>query len=69
MRKFRIAKLPVAHVRGLILLFSSHWPHIEVHDSRRPLYDDFSVFRHRPKKRFEIILPIFGGAEKHSGRP
>ena len=50
MRKFRIAKLPVAHVRGLILVFFSHWPRIEVHDSRRPLYDDFSVFRHRPKK-------------------
>ena len=37
-------KVPVVHVRGLILLFFSHWPHIELHDSRRPLYDDLSVF-------------------------
>ena len=42
--------MPVVHVRALILPFSLHWPRIEVHDSRRPLYDDFPVFRHRPKK-------------------
>ena len=36
--------------KGSDFVIFSHWPHIEVHDSRRPLYDDFSVFRHRPKK-------------------
>ena len=69
MRKFRIAKLPVAHVRGLILLFSSHWPHIEVHDSRRPLYDDFSVFRHRSKKVLRLSCTFLVAPQNIWGTP
>ena len=69
MRKFRIAKLLVAHVRGLILLSSLHLPHIEVHDSRRPLYDDFSVFRHRSKKVSGLSSLILMAPKNIRGTP
>ena len=50
LREYQKTKVPVVHVRVLILPFSLHWPRIEFHDFRRTHYDDFSVSRHRPKK-------------------
>ena len=58
-------KVPVVHVRGLILLFFSHWAHTEIYDSRRALYDDFSVSRHL----HQIIIRCIRGAEKAFRRP
>ena len=58
-------KVPVVHVRGLILLFFSHGAHTEIYDSRRALYDDFSVSRHL----HQIIIRCIRGAEKAFRRP
>ena len=59
----------MVHVRALFLLFSLHWPRIEIHDFRRTHYDDFSVSRHRPKKVSGLSSLILMAPKNIRGAP
>ena len=51
--------------KAWFLWFLPHRAHIDIHESRRPLYDDFLVFR----SHHQIIIPLCCDSERDFRRP